>query len=353
MRRNALATSVAPKMPPVTTLSDVARRAKVSVSVVSRVLNDDPALRVRPETRDRVRRVAAELHYTPNYAGRALRMSRSGAIGLIVPDMNNAVFDEVTRGVEDSAGELNMMVLVGRAEKLQPGSDFLRRLAGEGRVDGFVIQRRDEIDGRVFEEIIERNIPVVLINSVSPRHSSVVLDDVVAARLATQHLIDLGHTDIALIGGDRHSYTGPRRERGFVDVMADAGLSVRRNRLLHVGYFPEDGRRGLTTLFSRKAPGPTAVVVGNINAALGAVRAAGELGIAVPRELSVVAIHDTWVANYVWPQLTTVRMPQYELGREGMRLLAASLTGDKITHVTISDPAPQLIVRGSTAAPSR
>src|SRR5690242_4717115 len=117
-------------MPPVTTLSDVARRAKVSVSVVSRVLNDDPALRVRPETRDRVRKVAKELHYTPNYAGRALRMSQAGAVGLIVPDMTNAVFDEVTRGVEDGAGELNMMVLLGRAEKLQPGSDFLRRLAG-------------------------------------------------------------------------------------------------------------------------------------------------------------------------------------------------------------------------------
>lgn len=335
------------------TLSDIAKRAGVSVSVVSRVLNDDPALRIRPATRDRVRRIAKQLDYTPNFAGRALRNSKAGAIGLIVPDMTNAIFDEVTRGVEATADELNVIVLLGRSERLQPGSDVLRRLIGEGRVDGFVVQRRDEIGGPAFEEILERNSPIVLINSRSSRRSCAVLDDIGGARTATQHLIDLGHRDIALIGGDSNSYTGKQRERGFIQALADAGIRRRTAWTLRCGYSPEAGRQGILTLLDPAAPRrPTGVVVGNINAAIGAVRAAGELGINVPEQLSVVAVHETWVASYTRPPMTTVKMPLFELGREAVRLLHERLNGGAPYDNMIAEPAPRLIVRGSTAPPA-
>jgi len=336
----------------VTTLSDVAKRAGVSVSVVSRVLNDDPALRIRPATRDRVRRIAKQLDYTPNFAGRALRMSQSGAIGLIVPDMTNAIFDELTRGAEAAADELNVIVLLGRSERLQPGSDVLRRLIGEGRVDGFIIQRRDEVGGQAFEEILERTSPIVLINSRSSRRSCAVLDDIGGARTATRHLIDLGHRDIALIGGDQNSYTGKQRERGFIQTLAEAGIRRRTAWTLRCGYFPEDGRQGILQLFAPAATRrPSGVVVGNINAAIGAVRAAGELGIKVPEQLSVVAVHETWVASYTQPPMTTVKMPLFELGRESVRLLHERLSGGTPYDSMVAEPAPELIVRGSTAAP--
>jgi LacI family transcriptional regulator len=335
------------------TLSDIAKRAGVSVSVVSRVLNDDPALRIRPATRDRVRKIAKQLDYTPNFAGRALRNSKAGAIGLIVPDMTNAIFDEVTRGVEAAADELNVIVLLGRSERLRPGSDVLRRLIGEGRVDGFVVQRRDEIGGPAFEEILERNSPIVLINSRSARRSCAVLDDIAGASMATRHLIDLGHRDIALIGGDSNSYTGKQRERGFVQTMAAAGIRRRTAWTLRAGYFPENGRRGILELFDPAATRrPTGIVVGNINAAIGAVRAAGELGIRVPEELSVVAVHETWVASYTQPPMTTVKMPLFELGREAVRLLHERLSGGAPYDSMITEPGPQLILRGSTAPPA-
>src|SRR5215467_10125992 len=153
------------------TLSDVARRAGVSVSVVSRIMNSDPQLRVRPETRERVLRIAEQLNYTVNFAGRALRLSRSGALALIVPDVNNAIFAELMRGVEDEADRANYIVLLGRAERIQPGDDMLRRLVGEGRVDGALLQRRDDLDAAALRQLVEHEIPVVQVNSTVPRLS--------------------------------------------------------------------------------------------------------------------------------------------------------------------------------------
>lgn len=333
-----------------TTLGDVARRAGVSVSVVSRVLNDDPSLRVREETRERVRQTAAAMSYSPNHAARALRSAVSGAVALVVPDVNNAIFADLLRGVEEGADEAGLIVLLGRSERLQPGSDALRRLVGEQRVDGFLLQRRDDDSTLEFEQQVERTAPVVLVNSRSDRAGSVALDDVAGATLATSHLLDLGHRDIALLGGVPASLTGRLREQGFRATMSAAGLAVPEEWVLRLGYLPEDGRRGFHLLASAGRR-PTAVVVANINAAVGALRAARELGLAVPADVSVVAVHDTWIAESTAPSISAVRMPLYELGRAGARMLADRLRGASAVDLTISDPAPVLLTRESSGPP--
>lgn len=333
-----------------TTLGDVARRAGVSVSVVSRVLNDDPSLRVREETRERVRQTAEAMSYSPNHAARALRSAVSGAIALVVPDVNNAIFADLLRGVEEGADEAGLIVLLGRSERLQPGSDALRRLVGEHRVDGFLLQRRDDDATLEFEQQVERTAPVVLVNSRSTRAGSVVLDDVAGAALATQHLLDLGHRDIALLGGVPASLTGRLREQGFRATMAAASLPVPEEWVLRLGYLPEDGRQGFHSL-AAAGRRPTGVVVANINAAVGALRGARELGLAVPADVSVVAVHDTWIAESTAPSISAVRMPLYELGREGARMLADRLRGSPAVDLTISDPAPVLLTRESSGPP--
>jgi LacI family transcriptional regulator len=333
-------------------LSDVARLAGVSVSVVSRVLNGDPALRAREETRERVRRAAAELNYTPNHAARALRLSAAGAIGLIVPDVTNAIFAEVMRGVEDAADAAGLQVLLGRAEQLMPGSDFLRRLLGEGRVDGFLIQRRDDVDAHQFQEIIEGNMPVVLVNSRGSRKGSVVLDDVAGAALGTEHLLALGHRRIALIGGDVHSHTGRQRERGFAAALTAAGVRRNSRAITHGGYTPQGGRESLLELMRRPGPRPSAVVVANVNAAIGVLDGARTLGIEVPSDLSVLAIHDTWVAEFSATPLTTVKMPLYELGRTGVDVLRSRMAGHRGADVVVMSPRPVLVIRESTAPPA-
>jgi len=325
----------------------------VSVSVVSRELNGDPALRARPETRRRIHAAAEALGYAPNHAARSLRLSRAFAIGVIVPELTNAIYDGLIRGIEDAADELGYQVLMGRTERIAPGADFLHRLVGEGRVDGFLVQRKDDTDFHDFAHLIEATAPVVLINSRGSRRGSVVLDDAAGARVAAEHLLELGHRDVALIGGDIHSYTGRARERGFVEAINAAGMRRRSAWILHSGYSPDAGRLAVHQLCAAGGRRPTGIVVANMNAAMGALLGAREIGLRVPEQLSVVAIHDAWIADYAWPPLTTVRMPQYQLAHEAMRQLHMRLTGERPLDVTITDPAPLLVQRESTAPPPK
>ncbi len=338
---------------PRVTLQDVALRAGVSVSVVSRELNGDPALRARDETRQRIHAAAEDLGYAPNHAARALRLSKAFAIGLIVPDLTNPIYEPLIRGIEDAADELGYQVLLGRTERLRPGSDLLPRLVGEGRVDGFLVQRLDETDVQEFASLIGGGVPVVLLNSRGPKPGSAMLDDAAGACLATKHLLDLGHREIALVGGDVHSHTARARERGYLEAIAAAGVRRRSAWILHSGYSPEAGRWAIHELCLASRRRPTAVVVANINAAMGALLGARELGLLVPDQLSVVAIHDAWVADHSWPPLTTIKMPQYALGQEAVRLLHLRLKGEKAANVTVDDPGPVVIARSSTAVPPK
>ena len=336
------------------TQADVAERAGVSISVVSRELSGDPELRARPETRERIHRAVRELGYTPSHAARSLRLARAFAVGVIVPDLNNPIYNELVRGIDETAEKLGYHVLMSRTEHMEPGADFLRKLAGEGRVDGFLIQRRDETDQRDFAALAEAGgRPIILMNARWSRHGSVVHDDEGAGRMATQHLLDLGHRDIALIGGDPHSHTAAARQRGYLQAIHGAGMRKRSAWVLERPYEPEAGREAMIELCTRFRRRPTSVVVANIHAAIGAMLGAREVGLKIPEQLSIVAVHDWWISDYTRPTLTTVRMPQRALGREAMRLLHQRLEGMPAEDITITEPAPQLIQRESTAPPPR
>lgn len=336
------------------TQADVARHAGVSVSVVSRELNGDPALRARPDTRRRIRQAAEELGYRPSHAARSLRLSRAFAVGVVIPDLTNPVYDPLIRGIEDAADDLGYHVLVSRTERLEPGAGFLRRLAGEGRVDGFIVHPRDEVELRDFAPLADAGVrPVVFVSSRWSKGGSVVHDDEAAGRIATEHLLGLGHRDVALIGGDAHSHTARARERGYVQAIHASGMRRRSAWVVHRRYDPDEGRRAVRELCTMGRRRPTAIVVANVNAAIGVLRGALEIGLRIPEQLSVVAIHDWWVTDFTRPRLTTVHMPQYELGLAAMRLLALRLAGEPAEEVVITDPPPELVERESTAPPPR
>jgi len=331
------------------TLSDVAARAGVSISAVSRVLSNAPSARVSGETRQRIQDAAAELGYRPNFAARALKFSRTNVVALVVPDLTNAIFTELMRGVETRAHELGYMVLLARAESIEPGSEAIARLIGEGRVDGVLVQVGDAMDEADVRSLLDGGVPAVLVNSRRSTHQgSVILDDASGARIAVKHLVALGHRRIALINGLDTTDTAQRRGAGFRSAMAAAGLEVPVDYVTGLGYEPRQGREAMRVLAALSEP-PTAVVVANANAALGALLEARILGLHVPHDLSMVAIHDAWTAENTWPPLTTVRMPLYELGRQSMTAMVERITGGAISDRVVDDPAPVLVERESTA----
>lgn len=334
------------------TLTEIAERAGVSVSVVSRVLNGDPTVRARPETRQRVLQAARDLNYTANYAGRALRLARSKALALIIPGVTSPLFADLLAGATEAAEAEDYALLIGWSDRITAGSQALRRFVGEGRVDGFVLQRSDDLSDQALESLVANDARIVLVTSRTPgRRGSVVLDDVAGAKLATEHLISLGHTRIALIGGIASSDIARRREQGYALALHEAGLRRRESLVRRMGYSPEAAAAAMDSLVDAR-PRPTGIVVANVNGAIGALTALRRRGIDVPAEISVVAYHDEWVAEHTSPPLTTVKMPYYEVGVRAVRSLIAQLGGAPSTDIVVRDPPPQLVRRGSTAPPA-
>jgi LacI family transcriptional regulator len=336
----------------VTTLSDIARQADVSISVVSRVLNGDPNVRVRDETRQRVLQIARELKYTPNHAGRALRLARSKALALIVPDVSSPLFADLLAGAQVAADEAECTLLLGRSDSVTDGSDTLRRLVGEGRVDGFLLQRADDLSDQALEHLVANDARFVLVTSRTPgRRGSVLLDDVSGARVATEHLLSLGHTRVGLIGGIEMSDIAQRREHGYRLALRRAGIRCQEHWVRRWGHSPAAAARALASLLDLPSR-PTAVLVTNVNGAIGALTAARALGVTVPGELSIVAYHDQWMAAHTWPPLTTVKMPYYEVGVQAVQSLTSQLAGGSAVDIVVHDPPPELVLRSSTAGPS-
>jgi LacI family transcriptional regulator len=231
------------------------------------------------------------------------------------------------------------------------GSETLRRLVGEGRVDGFVLQRSDDLSDRALETLVANDARIVLVTSRTPgRRGSVLLDDVAGAKLATEHVISLGHTRVAFIGGIPSSDIGQRREQGYAVALREAGLRRHEKWARRSGYSPEAAAQAAESLAATD-PRPTALVVANVNGAIGVVTALRGLGLSVPGDMSVVAYHDEWVAEHTWPPLTTVKMPYYEVGVQAVESLLAQLGGAPARDIVVREPAPLLVQRASTGPP--
>ena len=178
----------------------------------------------------------------------------------------------------------------------------------------------------------------------------VSLDDAAAARLATDHLLELGHTEIGFIAGVPGSDRSERRLRGVVEALEARGLSLRPEWLLDAGFDVPLGHAAGLRLLTRKSK-PTGVVVANVMAGIGVLAACREAGVRVPDDLSVVALLDIWFCEHTDPPLTVVSMPIGEMGARAVELLVAMIEGEPRESVVLTDPPPQLIVRRSTAAP--
>ncbi len=331
-------------------LKDVALRAEVSLSVASRVLNNDSGARINPETRERVLSAAAELNYVPDHRARALRLSRAGAIALVVPEVNNAIFANLHAGVQEACRERDTAVFLAQLASPDEGTESLGRIIGNGRVDGVIVQRGERYSDDHLRAAIALDVPVVLFNSSLDGHAgSVALDDSASVRIALEHLRDLGHREVGFIAGAAQHDAAARRLEAFTAHVGTLGLITRPDWIQPAGWEAEAGAEAMTRLLAVDGR-PTAVLVASLNAAVGALATAITHGVRVPQDLSLVTIHDTWIAEYTSPSMTTVAMPMHAAGRAAATMLLDHLTGTPLVDLVVNEPGPQLIRRNSTAA---
>ena len=327
------------------TLAEIAKRAGVTPAVVSRIVNRDQTLRVAKQTRERVEKIIAELDYAPNVAAQSLRSSKSGTLAFILHDVSNPVYGRILQGAQTEASRQGLAILLGDAAVgAESNTRLAKMIAGRG-VDGVILQSAGDLSEEILVRSARKDTPVVLLqHRLDVDASLIMLPDRAAAQLAMQHLRGLGHARIGCLATLQGlTMTTARLEgwRAAMDGNADEDA---------VAYAPSHSKGGhevASALLARR-PDLTALLCFNVVAAVGALRAARAAGLAVPRDLSVIAIHDAPFAGDLAVPLTVVDMPLQELGALAVQAAVAAETVTK----TIGTP-PALIERESTTAPRR
>lgn len=325
-------------------MRDVAQAAGVSHQTVSRVINE--SARVNEETRARVQAVIARLGYRPNALARSMARGRSGMFACIAPNLTDYTFAGIIDGAEREAREQGYFLLSASAPDVPTFRALIEQLVHGRRIEG-VLVINPFADER--HRWLSAEFPTV-VAGVRPRSDSalhsVALDDVAVGRQATEHLLALGHTAIGMITGPMAEDCAQDRQAGFLAALADAGLATRPDWIISGDWTAPSGYAALAQL-AATGELPTAVFSQNDQMALGLLRAAQEIGLHAPADLSVIGVDDIPLVSYFTPPLTTLRQEFDQIGRQATRLLIAALDDPTAAPRRLRLPA-RLIVRGST-----
>src|SRR5512142_3185933 len=301
------------------TIQDVADRAHVSISTVSRVVNDI-GYPVGPETRQRVLEAVESLGFRPNPIARSLVGKPTQTIGLIVPDISNPYYPLLSRGVEDIASQHGYTVIFCNTDRDAAKVRRYMEVLHEKQTDGYIFAGGGLEEGGEPLLSEKDHGRVVLVGRHRWPFPSVQVDNVAAACEATSHLIRLGHRRIAFISGPRNLTSARDRLAGYRRALREADLEADEPLVVEGDFQSEGGYEGAASLL-RRGDGPTAIFAANDRMAIAAMAAAFDLGLRVPYDLAVVGFDDTPSAQYVRPALTTVALPSYEIGSSAARLL--------------------------------
>jgi DNA-binding LacI/PurR family transcriptional regulator len=329
-------------------LRDVANRAGVSVATASRVVSGSAV--VRPETRERVERAVRELLYVP--PGRA---EPSGAIGLLVPEFGNPVFAALAQAMETHATRAGFAtILCNTAGSAMREVDYVQMLL-ERRVDGMLFICAEVTDVRSdhshYRQLLERGARLVFVNGNSEALpvSSVGVDERASGRLATEHLLELGHRRIGFAAG--HAFAQPTREKlaGRAEALREAGIDPAEH-VEHADFTVSGGRQALRAIMeSANGNRPTGIICSNDLVAIGALQEATALGLRVPEDLSIVGFDGIDAATWTQPALTTVEQPIDEIAGTAVSALQ-TLIDEPDQAVPSFTFRPRLRVGGTTAA---
>ncbi len=335
-------------------IKDIARVAGVSYSTVSRALNNNPL--ISQEVRSRVQALAQSMGYSPNALAQGLLSRRTHSIGVIITTVSDRFFVDVLRGVEEVAKDADIGVFLAISnndpdQEIKIIENFNRR-----RVDG-VIVAASRLDNDYANRLEEIHIPIVVVNNQAERDYqnlySICVDDYAGGRLAMRHLLDLGHRKIGYLGMANRPASNHRRQQAFLDALKEEKIKppaswMQIDQTMTAGDLAGDIRAGQTYAPLLVEAGLTALFCYCDSVAIGAMMACRQMHIAVPAQISIVGFDDNDLCEIVYPPLTTIRQPKYEMGRTAMHMLLAGITKEPVEEHIVQ---PTLVMRGSAAPP--
>jgi len=330
------------------TIYDVAREAGVSMATVSRVVNNNP--NVKPQTRKKVFEAIERLGYRPNAVARGLASKKTTTVGVVIPDISNAIFAEVARGIEDIANMYHYNIILCNADKKKDKEIRVINTLLEKQVDGLLF-----MGGAVTDEHMQAfktaNVPIVLCATTDENGDipSVDIDHEIAAFDAVQELIKQGHTSIAMISGTlQDPANGYARFQGYKRALETAGLNHDEN-LVRIGNYRYESGVEAMKYFLALPERPTAVFSATDEMAIGAIHCIQDAGLSVPGDISVISVDNSRMASMVRPQLTAVAQPMYDIGAVSMRLLTKLMKKESVENAKVVLPH-EIVLRQSVGA---
>jgi DNA-binding LacI/PurR family transcriptional regulator len=342
------------------TLKDIAREAKVSISTVSRIINDDKTKPASPETAENVWRIVRELGYIPNQNARKLvfnqtdsnKVQKTKAIGCILTSLsdtyNDPFFAAITRGIQAEASQRGYIIGYSYSSCNMTHSALYNNLTANP-VDGAIVMGRFNKDFLQFLKQNFKNLVYTGLNFVGGRFDEVICDAYQAARAGVEHLVVLGHRKIGFLGSipgrGAIDILNEHRFAGYVDVLRERVIEYCDDYVVNIELTTEAAYLSMKQWLMRKNR-PTAIFCANDLVAIGAMKAIHEGGLKIPEEIAVVGIDDIDLAAYVRPSLSTVRVPKEELGKFAVKILIDRIEGGHDLPVRLDLPF-ELVVRES------
>ena len=335
------------------TIKDIAKRAGVSHSTVSRALSENPS--IPKTTADRIKKIAADLGYVPSAVARGLKTSRSNALGVIVSRIDDPFFSKILQGVEDVLQEAGYSLFIAASNRDPIREKNIVQSMRERRVDGIIVCTTQFGDEH-RSQLEHYGVPTIAIGNreVIDYRWLVYHDDFYGSAQVAKYLLELGHQKIAYLGNARAERTNLGRLNNFRSELNTAGLSLRDNYIFHCpNGQPEGGEVGAKYCVDQDDP-PTAIFCFNDMLAIGAIKALREAGLQVPKDCSVVGFDGIPFAAYTCPPLTTFEQPKYQLGFEAAQMMFKLLQSntDEMPGKTLMLRGG-LIIRETTAPPPR
>ncbi|MGG1662408.1 LacI family DNA-binding transcriptional regulator [Brevibacillus sp. NRS-1366] len=326
------------------TIYDVAREAGVSIATVSKVINNTG--RISEKTKENVLNIMKQLNYQPSVVASALTGKSTYTIGLMIPDLANPFFSGIARSIEDRAHVLGYNLVICSSDYDSAKEAKYISLLLQKSVDGIILASGFE-NIETVKDLIKQKVPTAIIAREIPslEVDTVAVDDFLGGYQATSHLLALGHTNIAIIARDL--WSNRERMRGYRQALEEAGIAY-PSEVEYVSESDVESGKQLAEQILQQKNRPTAIFACNDLLAMGAIQAAREQALSIPRDLSVVGFDNTVWASVTDPPLTTVAQPIRDMGTQVMNLLMQEINGQK-RHRQRVVLLPELIVRDSTA----